>query len=274
MKNTLSSPNKYIVFNTTNKTLVEKLHSSVFAFIFSKINGWEFRINDTEGIRLVEYYTSKVNWWSSDWKEIDGVNGRLNLLNIDDNNIEILNKVTFNNTYKDCNIVHLYSGSDLLNYLNIDDLPSLNEVFLTLFNIEDEFYDNFISIYEKLIMEPHLIMNVDDLSHNESKKLITSKIKEGKKIFLSGGESKLVREIKTKFPRYQFKSITTDTIKFDDVDVIEKLQVLSMVYQIHLMVKSHNLVICNRKIDKFIKDLHIGYNKIQYEESKELYEFN
>ena len=40
------------------------------------------------------------------------------------------------------------------------------------------------------------------------------------------------------------------------------------------MVKSHNLVICNRKIDKFIKDLHIGYNKIQYEESKELYEFN
>jgi len=274
MIDTMLESNKYIVFNTVNKTLVEKLHSSVIAFMFSKINGWEFRINDTEGIHLVEYYTSMVEWWSSDWREIDGVKGRLNLIDINDENIEMLNNKTFNEQYKDCDIVHLYSNSDLLKYLNVEGLKSFNVLFLNLFNIEEKFYDNFISIYEKLIMEPHLIMNVDDLSYDESKKLIISKINEGNKVFLSGGETKLVRDMKTKFPKYQFKSITSDTIKFDDKSVIEKVQVLSMIYQIHLMMKSNNLVICNNIIEKFIKDNHMDYNELQYGENKVLYEFN
>ena len=59
--------NKFIVFNSTNQTLIEKLHSSVAAFIFAKTHGWNFRINDTEGIPLVEYFTSKINWWERDW---------------------------------------------------------------------------------------------------------------------------------------------------------------------------------------------------------------
>lgn len=266
--------NKFIVFNSTNQTLIEKLHSSVAAFIFAKTHGWNFRINDTEGIPLVEYFTSKINWWERDWDIREYTYGRLNLLDIPNDSLNLFETDSFNSVYNECDVIHLYSNRDLLNYLDFNKGEDFKNTLLSLFKIENKYYDNFINILERLIMESHLIMNVDDLTYEQSKNLIIKKIKDGEKVFLSGGSKKLVRELKRKYPKYQFKCLTINDNKLDDNSIIDETQVISMIFQIFIIIKLDNKLICNNHIEKFIKDLHSNYETMKYDGDNLLYKID
>lgn len=270
MKYKPTNKDKYLVFNPTNQTLIEKLHSAISVFHLAVRNGMEFRINDTEGIELVQYFTSEIQWWETDWKDDNYVVGSLTITDGSKNLIKT------NRVMKDvqhCNVVHINSKGDFAKHIKLK--PYTNkQVFDYLFEIETLYYKNYKYLFNRVSFDPHLIVNVDDMSIEQSETLIGELINRGNKVFLSTFNVDLLNQLRLTYDRSSLKSITSNTLDINNNSITDTEDVLSIVFQILLMNDISHKVISNKDMETLYVSLIERGTTFNHDSVLNLYEIN
>lgn len=259
---------KFIVYNPTDQSLFEKIYNSIPCFVLAVVNGWEFRINDTEGIKLVKYLTSQYPWWRNDWVEKQE-RGRLNIKNITKDDIMFLSENKLEDLYPKTKVLYVSNDSNIIPYLldnndNKDVIENLvgektnlfKHMFHYLYQLESEYFYNFQYIFNKVMNSPHVGFYINGLNHEQIIPEIENELEKGNKIFFSG-DYDLIQTFINKINRRDFKSISKKNINHNDMD---EESILTLLYELFIFMYLGTKII---HTDSVIKELLIDtHNKV------------
>lgn len=241
-----NAPNnqKFLVYNPTNQTLIEKLYYSVSCFILAIANGWEFRINDTEGVKLVEYLGSYYPWWETDWAESNKI-GRFNIKNIDKDNTKFITNYTLTDLYPNADVIMVYSNSNILTHIlnnkkyktYLGKTIGVDNIFFNcfeyLFEFEMEYFGNFEYLFDKVSETPHLGVYIQNVNNKSSYRFIKNHIEKGQNIFISGNYD-LISNLKKSYNKSYLKTIRKETLDYSKVNLTNE-ETLTILYEIFLL---------------------------------------
>ena len=270
MKYNPTNKGKYLVFNPTNQTLVEKLYSAISVFHLAVRNNMEFRINDTEGVKLVKYFTSVHQWWYTDWEDESHVKG---VIKIKDNVDNLIKTNRIMNDVQHCDVIHVFSKGDFSD--NIKLKPFTNkEVFDYLFAIESLYFKNYKYILNKISVDPPIIVNIDDMDIESATTFIGELINQGNKVFLSTFNIDLLNVLRSVHDKSVLKTISSNSLNIKDSELGEFEDELSTVFQILLLNDMSHKVISNSSLELLYVSLKERSTIMKYNKDLNLYEIN
>ena len=246
---------RYLVFNPKGQTLIEKIESSISAFHLAVKNNLHFRINDTDGVQLVEYFTSITDWWNRDWEYSEGKVVDVDISHLHEHQKRLLKTNSLLSEYKDCNVIHLNGIGNFSGYLK--DLKYSNQqIFDYLFEVETILHDEYQEILDRVIYSQHIFVNLDDLNVSQVKRYIDYLINDGKKVFFSSSNLVLINQLTEQYPKSVFKTLTSSGLTFDTTYNFNDKKLKSIIFQLLLMRDISPKIISNKKITNFL----FGFN--------------
>jgi len=282
MKYEAPNNQKFLVYNPTDSTLIEKLYYSVSCFILAVANGWEFRINDTEGVKIVDYLTSNYSWWKQDWMESKSF-GRMFIKDLNSDNVKFITNYTLSDLYPKAETVMIYSNSNILKYVlsnktyskninqNIDVKNLFYDVFDYLFEFEHEYYSNFEYLFDKINEVPHLGIHIKEMDTRIIYKFIKENIEKGQRVFITG-DYNLIQKLKKSYNKSYLKTISKPNLDYDKRNLTHE-ETLIILYEIFLLKYSDSKMFePTGKMYELFKNLHTTEKEIEITEDNKLIE--
>jgi len=165
--------NKFLVYSTQNGGLGDRLFGLVSSYLLALLNDYNFRIKLDDDVTYADVFTSPIDWWNEDWKQLPLKRGRFNIESDLLSNLDFFKNSTISEKFPMADCVYIYSNQNFIPYIfeNPKYKTKLDKMGLTpencfskllnnLLVFEDEFRENYEYLKNKLKEENKITIGV------------------------------------------------------------------------------------------------------------------